>query len=112
MARIKICKEPDCRDAATTDGYCRMHYLKHWSSIKQASKRAAIRRLNRYIEHVCRENPDDYADVIRKDLRSPQFAGFAEEGSLGEDEGVIFGEGASEEEIERIIKKLKVEEGF
>ncbi len=112
MARIKICKEPDCQDAATTGGYCRLHYLKHWSRIRQAEKRAALRRLNRYIEYVCKQNPEDYVEAIKKDLRSPQFANYVDDNFADEEGAVLFDEAEDEEAIDRIIKKLKVEEGF
>jgi len=114
MARIKLCKEKGCKDAATTDSYCRLHYLKHWRRIKQAQKKVSARRLNRYIEFVCKQNPDDYMEVIRKDLRSPQFANYVDENFAEQEEGLFLerGEGEEEEEIDRIIKKLKIEEGF
>jgi len=112
MARIKICKQQGCHDAATTDGYCRLHYLKHWRKIKRAQKRAAARKLNRYVEYVCKQNPDDFMDVIRKDLRSPQFSGMAEDAGSAQEFGSLFDDVSDEQEIERIVKKLKVEEGF
>ena len=112
MARIKICKEPGCKDAASTEGYCRLHYLMHWKRIRKAKKIAAARKLNRYIEHICKENPDDYMEVIRKDLRSSKFPEYVDE-AFGESEGeLVFEEGQGEEDIDRIIKKLKIEEGF
>ena len=112
MAKIRICKEPDCSDSATTEGYCRLHYLRRWRRIKQAQRRAAARRLNRYIEHVCKNNPDDYLETIKKDLRSPQFANYVDENFSDEEGGLFLDEASDEEEVDRIIKKLKVEEGF
>jgi hypothetical protein len=113
MARIKICKEVGCHDASTTAGYCRLHYLKRWKQIKGEERGVAAKRLNRYIEKICRENPDDYLDVIKRELSRADF----EESSVaaldfGDDLNVPSGEQADDEEIERIIKKLKVEEGF
>ncbi len=113
MARIRICKEKGCNDAATTSGFCRFHYLKQWKQIKDAEKSAGAKRLNRYIERVLKENPNDYLDVIKRDLGKPDF-----EDSVVR--ALDFGEGASaqveesddENEIDRIIRKLKIEEGF
>jgi hypothetical protein len=113
MARIRICKEEGCQNAATTKGYCRLHYLRHWKTIHDEHKRAAARKLNRYIEHICKENPDDYMDVLRRDLKRPDFDHYVDEEFGADDElPLSFGEGSSEEEIERLIKKLKIEEGF
>jgi hypothetical protein len=112
MARIRICKEKDCHDSATTKGYCRLHYLRNWKRIRDVHKQAAARRLNRYIEHICKENPENYMEVIREDLKRPDFDHYVDE-HYGSDEDLpLFGEGASDEEIERLIKKLKIEEGF
>ena len=112
MVRIKICKESDCKDAASTEGYCRLHYLKHWRRIRKAKKIASARKLNNYIEHICKENPDGYLEAIRRDLRSKNFPERVDE-AFGEGEGELnFDEGVEEEDIDRIIKKLKIEEGF
>ncbi len=112
MVRIKICKEPDCKDAASTEGYCRLHYSKHWRRSRKAKKFASARKLNRYIDHICKENPDNYLEAIRKDLSSSKFPEYVEE-VFGEGERELnFEEGVEEEDIDRIIKKLKIEEGF
>jgi hypothetical protein len=113
MAKIKICKEEDCNNTATTAGYCRLHYLKRWKAIKDVDKAAAARRLNQYIERVCRENPDDYIDVIRKDLRKPDFEEIVGgELDFNNDLGIAFGDLVDDIEIEEMIRKLKIEEGF
>lgn len=113
MAKIKICKEEGCSDAATTAGYCRLHYLKRWKAIKDAERETAARRLNRYIERICRENPDDYMDVIRRDLRRPDFEDIVGgELDFSGEAASSFGEINDEDEIKEIIKKLKIEEGF
>ncbi|MFH1830774.1 MAG: hypothetical protein ABH871_08385 [Pseudomonadota bacterium] len=113
MTKIKICKEDGCNDASTTAGFCRLHYLRHWKAIKDAQREAATRRLNRYIERVLRENPDDYMDVIRKDLKRDDFDEIVGgELDFGEDASSVLGEPNDEAEIEEIIRKLKIEEGF
>jgi hypothetical protein len=113
MARIKICKDKSCKDAATTSGYCRLHYLKRWKDIKDAQRTKAAKRLNRYVERVLRENPDDYMEVIRRDLENEEFEeSMVEALDFSEDAAVAMSEGEEETEIDRIIRKLKVEEGF
>ncbi len=112
MARIKICREEGCQDAATTGGYCRLHYLRRWKEIRASKKRTAAKKLNRYIERVCRENPDDYAEVIKRDLQNPDFDSYIEDNFGTEEAELQFDAEASEEEIEEIIRRLKIEEGF
>lgn len=113
MARIRICKEKGCKDAATTSGFCRLHYLRNWKQIRDAKREAGAKRLNRYIERVLRKNPDDYLDVIRRDLEKPDFEDSVVRAlDFGEDASAQVEEGDDENEIDRIIKKLKIEEGF
>lgn len=115
MARIHICKEDGCHNAATTKGYCRLHYLRHWKNIKEGEKRHAAERLNKYVEYICRKHPDRYMEVIKEDLRSPTFEKDVER-AIGDDESseeeIIFDEPTYEEEIEKLIRELKIEKGF
>lgn len=111
MAHIKICKEAECQNAATTEGYCRLHYLRNWKRIKDESRRKAARRLNKYIEHVVRSHPDRYVEIIKKDLRSSGFDQYISE-RFGGDEAapnIFEDEPVYEEEIENLIRHLKIE---
>lgn len=113
MARIRICKEKGCNDAATTSGFCRLHYLRKWKQIKDAEKSAGAKRLNRYIERVMKENPADYLDVIKRDIGRPDFEDSVVKAlDFGEDASAQVEESDDENEIDRIIRKLKIEEGF
>ena len=115
MAHIKICKEPDCQNAATTKGYCRLHYLRHWKHIRDEAHKKSAKKLNRYIEHVMKKHPDRYVEVIKKEIREPGFERYVDE-AFGPDEEEsgesLFDEPTYEEEIEQLIKQLKVEKGF
>lgn len=108
MTRIRICKEPNCKDAATTQGYCRLHYLKNWKELKSEERRRATKRLNRYVESVVKRHPDRYVEVIKEDLKSPQFEKKVES-SFGPDdsEDNLFDEGAYDEEVRELIEKFK-----
>ncbi len=113
MAKIKICREEGCNDAATTAGFCRLHYLKRWKQIKDRERNEATKRLNRYIEKVCKENPEDFVDVIRRDLGREDFEeSVVKSLDFGEEAEISSAENDNEDEIERIIRKLKIEEGF
>ena len=115
MAHIKICKEEGCHNAATTRGYCRLHYLRNWKRIKDETRRRGAKKLNRYIEHVMKNHPDRYVEVIKKEIREPGFERYVEENfgfEEGEEDGALFDDPAYEEEIEKLIKQLKIEKGF
>lgn len=43
MKRISICRNDGCNDIQTTEGYCRLHYMKNWKKIKaEESKNLGI----------------------------------------------------------------------
>jgi len=113
MARIKICREESCQNAATTKGYCRLHYLCRWKDIKKKERERAAKKLNRYIESVMRKSPGRYMDVIKEDLRSSKLDGTAEDVfGYRKEEDMLFNEPTYEEEIEKLIEDLKIEKGF
>ena len=113
MARIKICKEDGCQNAATTKGYCRLHYLRNWRTIKEEERNKAAKRLNSYISSMCKDHPERYMDKIKENIRS---SGFEQEidKTLGtnREENLLFDDPTYEEEIEKLIEDLKVEKGF
>lgn len=108
MARIRICKEAGCKDAATTAGYCRLHYLKNWKRIKSQERKRAARRLNKYVEGVIRRHPKRYIEIIKDDIKKDKFRLHDEDRdfSEGEDESV-FDESTYDEEVRELIEKLK-----
>ena len=113
MTRIKICKEINCKDAATTKGYCRLHYLKHWKTIRADEKNRSAKRLDCYVEYVYKNNPDNYLDIIKQDIKSEDFDSYIEESFSEKTEaGSLFDDPAYEEDIEKLIDDLKIEKGF
>ena len=114
MAKIKICKEKECHNSQTTDGFCRLHYLRNWKKIQTEKKKKAAKNLNRYVESVLKRNPDRYVDEIKKDIRSKDFnKRIGDEFGFGEEEPVIlFEPTATDEEIESILDQLKIEKEF
>ncbi len=113
MAKIKICKEVNCKNAATTKAYCRLHYLRNWKQIKEEEHKKAAKRLNSYILSVCKRHPDRYLEVIKESLRSSSFdQEISRMFDDDDDEGFVLDEPTYEEEIERLIDELKIEKGF
>ncbi|MFH1873772.1 MAG: hypothetical protein ABH859_01110 [Pseudomonadota bacterium] len=108
MPRIKICKHKDCQNAATTAGYCRLHYLKNWKKIKREEEIKAAKTLNSYIESVCQKHPDRYMEVIKSDIRSKNFEDRLQETFGYEEPENLFDDPACDEEITFVLKKLKI----
>lgn len=112
MARIKICKEEGCHNAQTTAGYCRVHYLKNWRRIKKEQQERAAKRLNRYIEAIYHKHPKKYIEVIKEDINSDKFKRHEEVSEELDELYRLFNEPTYEEEVERLIKDLKIEKNF
>lgn len=65
---LRYCKVADCDELATSDSYCRFHYLLNWKKIQLRKKILAGDKLDRYIEELTARYPDKYLEMIRKDL--------------------------------------------
>lgn len=65
-----ICREIACEGLSTTDGYCRLHYIKNWKKIQR--KRVVLKegKLSIFIEELFSKYPDKFLDAIRGDLLS------------------------------------------
>ncbi|MBI2082967.1 MAG: hypothetical protein HYT76_05305 [Deltaproteobacteria bacterium] len=113
-SQIKICLETGCRNAQTTKGYCRLHYLKNWKGLKSEAHKKAAERLNRYVEGIVKKYPDRYMEVIRKDLRGKKdFEPFLDD-PAGEDvQGIMEDLGYTDDEsIERLLNNLRINKEF
>ncbi|OGQ22574.1 MAG: hypothetical protein A3I05_04450 [Deltaproteobacteria bacterium RIFCSPLOWO2_02_FULL_44_10] len=111
MARIRICKEDDCKNAATTSGYCRLHYLKNWKTIREEKQTKAADRLNKYVEGICKRNPDGYVEEIRKGIQHGDFDEF-EDAFTSNNPLRSFSEVEYEEEVKGLLKELRIEKEF
>jgi len=105
--KIKICKEADCNDQATTKGLCRFHYLKTWTNSKKDSKRG-LEDLNRYVENVVKNNPDSYISEISKDLN--RWGG--RDGSHRNNKDRFLDPYDSEEDVEGLLDNLKIDDDY
>jgi hypothetical protein len=114
MARIKICKDKDCKNASTTEGFCRLHYLKNWKKLREKKHKQSARKLNKYIDYICKNSPDRYMEVIKKNIRHSDFADSPSEqpksdSSLSDS---LFSDPNYQEEVNTLIDKLKAEKEF
>lgn len=112
--KIKICIEENCHNAETTDGYCRLHYLKNWKLIKEKEKKKAADRLNKYVEGICKRNPDDYMSAVKKDIRNEKSLGDVADGLVMEDDveaafSDLEKDGTS---LDKILNQMRIHEKF
>ncbi|MBI4236919.1 MAG: hypothetical protein HY696_00700 [Deltaproteobacteria bacterium] len=111
--RIRLCKQEGCKNAQTTAGYCRLHYLRNWKQLKTQQQKTSAERLNKYVERMTKKFPDRYVEEIKRDLKTRQFE-TAAEGELGEADDMfrLFNDPGYDEEVERLIHELKLEKEF
>ncbi|MDO8462536.1 MAG: hypothetical protein Q7S98_06765 [Deltaproteobacteria bacterium] len=113
MAKIRICTESKCQNAQTTQGYCRLHYLKNWKQLKEAAKKKAADKLNRYVEGICKKSPENYMGDIKKDLKSEKsFDRAADGGGFSEEiEQVLEDMGYQDDTtLDKLISNIKVQD--
>lgn len=64
----KKCTYEDCKSPQTTAKFCRLHYIALWKDRKKSKEK----KLNQYIEAITKKYPNQYLEVIKKDLSSPE----------------------------------------
>lgn len=113
MVKIKICIEEGCQNAQTTEKYCRLHYLKNWKKIREATQKKAADRLNNYVEGICKKHPDRYVDVIRREIKTGSGEIVKATDAFGEnmEEGldVVFHD---DENLDQLLSRIKVDKDF
>lgn len=114
MSKIKICKDKGCHNAQTTEGFCRLHYLRNWKKLQSEKKKKAAKNLNRYVESILKRHPDRYVEEIKKDIRSKDFGKRIgdEFGAEEEESWNIFESTTSDQELDEILGQLKIEKDF
>ena len=103
-----ICVIEGCEESKTTGDFCRLHYITKWKRLKKKEKVLAEKRLNKYIEELTSRYPDEYIEVIKRDLSSDKnFAELLQDLEIEEVDEVA----VVEEEDEDFGKKFRPEDG-
>ena len=111
--KIKICKETACVSEQTTDGFCRLHYLKNWKIIRTEKKKKSLRSLNKYIDNIIKSAPDRYVDTLKENLRSPLDFNSSTTGYFSKDDfDDVMDELGYKEDLDVLIDNIKVDKEF
>lgn len=106
LSGTPICREIACELAATTKGYCRLHYIKNWAKIQRKEQILKEKKLNQYIEELVCKYPDKYIEAIRQDLSSEKdFAKVITDLEIEEDMDDFIGE--EQESAENIVESIR-----
>ncbi len=112
--KIKICIEPACQNTSSTKGYCRLHYLKNWKTLKENEQKKAAERLNRYVDGICKKNPDKSTEAIRRDIRSDkgQYQQFLDDPAGSEEDLAGALSYQDDEAIDKLLSHIKVDKDY
>lgn len=87
------CHEPGCDHLATTQDYCRAHYIKNWTRIKEKEEILRRGQFQKFARQLLERCPDSILHRIRHDLSSEEaFERACQDLALRE--GLLLGEEA------------------
>ena len=66
--KVKYCAQPECKQKAQSQGFCRLHYIANWRELKAEKKGRAEKRLNAYVDRLAKKYPSDYLERIKEGL--------------------------------------------
>jgi hypothetical protein len=104
MPKDKACAVRGCESDATTEDYCRYHYIKYWRLLKFKSEDMAKSELFDEIEVLAETYSKEDLEQIQLDLESPKTFN-----ALFDDEDVN-AEIEDFEETRKIVNSIKLDE--
>lgn len=110
--KIKICKENDCSNAQTTEGFCRMHYLRNWKKIQDEKKKKSAKALDRYIDSIMKRNPDAKSVAKRSEADPLDFDNSSTPSFTRDDFDDVMEDLGYKEDLDRLLDNIKVDKDF
>lgn len=108
--RIVICKQTGCHDISTTFGFCRLHYLFSWKKLKSKEAKRQGQELDAYLADLARKFPEDFLERIKAEVEDANEREKTTEADDDSDRSGIFDPMDGDEDLDTIIKGLKVED--
>jgi len=82
----RFCMHEECKSQAVSHGYCRLHYIANYRTIKLSEQIKAERRLNAYVDRLSRRFPGEVLEKIKEGIESEEkFKAAVEELDLDTD---------------------------
>ena len=104
--RVRICKAEDCQNPQTTQGFCRLHYLSKWKEIREEKLKRAQKNLDRYVERMAGAKKPAATGEDGEETEGGQ----KEEAVFEEDFGEFVDVLSREENLDKILNGIKVED--
>ena len=106
-ARVRICKQENCSNPQTTQGYCRLHYLQNWRALREEKAKRAQKNLDRYVERMAGAKKPSTEEAEEGQTEGGQQK---EEAVFEEDFGEFVDVLSREENLDKILNGIKVED--
>jgi len=82
----RYCMHDECKADAVSHGYCRLHYIANYRTIRLSGQIKAERRLNAYVDRLSRRYPGEVMEKIKEGIESEEkFKAAVEELDLDSD---------------------------
>jgi len=104
--RVRICKSENCQNPQTTQGFCRLHYLSKWKEIREEKLKRAQKNLDRYVERMAGAKKPAATGEDGEETEGGQ----KEEAVFEEDFGEFVDVLSREENLDKILNGIKVED--
>jgi hypothetical protein len=104
--RVRICKAENCENPQTTQGFCRLHYLSKWKEIREEKLKRAQKNLDRYVERMAGAKKPAATGEDGEETEGGQ----KEEAVFEEDFGEFVDVLSREENLDKILNGIKVED--
>lgn len=106
----RFCAAEGCKLSAAMGGYCRLHYLKNYRTIKATEQAKAEKRLNTFVDRLAKKYPNDYLERLKEGIESEEkFQQTVHELEL-EPEQTEEQKETEREYLERFTTKLKIDD--
>jgi len=105
--RVRICKQEGCNIPQTTQGFCRLHYLGNWKTLREEKAKRAQKNLDRYVERMAGQKK---APVEEGEEGAAEGGAKTEEAVFEEDFGEFVDVLSREENLDKILNGIKVED--
>jgi hypothetical protein len=107
--QIVICKFAGCHDIATTQTFCRFHYLSSWRKLKTKEAKRKGQELEGYLQEMSKKFPEEFLEKLKVEVEDMAEKEAASSDS-DDDKGGMIDQIDGDDDLDTIIKGLKVED--
>lgn len=93
---------------ATISGFCRLHYLSNWKTLKQKEARKKGKDLKSYLVELSSRFPEEFFERLKSEIE--EMGTEAASSNDGDDRSPFDSSDNSDDDLDTIIKGIRVED--